>query len=274
MGHFVLTPSDISYYFIDTSSGPIGSQLGGTMSSKQQETPCVAPHAEPESSLFAAEAAGRGDKKDSPEAAPPAQESDSAESAAPRDASAERIAALEQELAAVREELSVVNDKYLRKLADDANFRKRMAREKEDGQRFALSTLLGDLIPVLDDFDRAIASAETQKDYGILHDGVALIKRRLGSILETKYGLSRFESLDKPFDPNRHEAVAMVQGGPEDGEEAVVAEEFLPGYGLHDRVLRTAKVRVRMPAPRDQAADAQGGAADASGDAPEDKDAN
>jgi molecular chaperone GrpE len=161
-----------------------------------------------------------------------------------------RIASLEAEIASLREEVSSINDKYLRKLADDVNFRKRMAREKEDGQRFAVAALLGDIVPVLDDFDRAIASAEIAKEYSVLHDGVALIRRQLGQVLEAKYGLTRLESLGKPFDPNRHEAVAVIQGGPEDGDEAVVAEEYLPAYGLHDRVLRTAKVRVRMPAPK------------------------
>ena len=224
------------------------------MSSKQQETRGEAQPAENESPNPAREAGS----SEQYESAVTLQEQGAEPTSSKEDESAQRIESLERELAAVREELSIVNDKYLRKLADDVNFRKRMAREKDEGQRFALSSLLGDLIPVLDDFDRAIASAELQKDYTVLHDGVALIKRQLGSILEAKYGLSRFESLDKPFDPNRHEAVAMVQGGPEDGEEAVVAEEFLPGYGLHDSVLRTAKVRVRMPAPRGQDASAEG----------------
>ena len=217
------------------------------MSIKQQDTRPEPQERVPESSTPAA-----GTPSDPEDHADPG-----AEEAAPGSDNAywARIDALEAELAAARDELSTVNDKYLRKLAEDANFRKRMTREKEDGQRFALTALLGDLIPILDDFDRAISSAETQKDYNVLHDGVLLIKRQLGSVLESKYGLSRFESLGKPFDPNHHEAVAMVKGGPEDGDEAIVAEEFLPGYGLHDRILRTAKVRVRMPATPSPSAD-------------------
>jgi molecular chaperone GrpE len=166
------------------------------------------------------------------------------------------------ELAALREELSAVNDKYLRKLADDINFRKRMAREKEDSQRYAVAALLGDLVPILDDFDRAIASAEVSREYAILHDGVTLIRRQLGQMLENKYGLVRFPALGQLFDPNRHEAVAMTQGRsgealPEGAcaDEPIVAEEFLPGYTLHERILRTAKVRVRMPPPAESPAE-------------------
>ena len=223
------------------------------MSTKHQETP-----AEPEAEL-------QGKEPESPETShaevSPARAGSDEAAPVPGEGEGQpsaREAELEAEAAALREELSAVNDKYLRKLAEEANFRKRMLREKEDGQRFAVSALLSDLIPVLDDFDRAIGSAETQKDYAVLHDGVLLIRRQLGSVLETKYGLSRFESLGKPFDPNHHEAVAMERGGPDDGNEAIVAEEFLPGYGLHDRILRTAKVRVRMPAQREAASAPEG----------------
>jgi len=216
------------------------------MSSKHEETHREAPRTDSESGVSVGGGAVPEEQAKESAAATPAD----ADGGSGNEATA-RVAELEKELAALREELSSVNDKYLRKLADDVNFRKRMAREKEDAQRYALSGLLGDLIPVLDDFDRAIASAEAQRDYGVLHDGVGLIRRQLGSVLESKYGLVRFSALGQPFDPNRHEAVAIVQGGPEEGDEAVVAEEFLPGYGLHDRIIRTAKVRVRMPAPRE-----------------------
>jgi molecular chaperone GrpE len=175
-----------------------------------------------------------------------------------------KIGVLETMLASVKEELAATNDKYLRKLADDANFRKRMTREKEDGQRFALVTLLGDLIPVMDDLDRAISSAEKARNYNTLHDGILLIRRQLGQMLESKYGLRRIESTGKPFDPNCHEAVAIVQGDNSESpgaDEAVVAEEFLPGYDLHERVLRTAKVKVRMPAKPAETTEAGAGTA-------------
>jgi molecular chaperone GrpE len=221
------------------------------MSSKQQETRPEQQDAEPESSALADAAASQSKHASDPDNSIPHEAHDAADQGSADEGGLEaHVQALEAELGSLKEELSSVNDKYLRKLADDANFRKRMSREKEEGQRYAVATLLGDLIPVLDDFDRAIASAELQKDYGVLHDGVTLIRRQLGSVLESKYGLARYESEGKPFDPNRHEAVAMVQAGPEGGDEAIVAEEFLPGYGLHDRILRTAKVRVRMPGPK------------------------
>jgi molecular chaperone GrpE len=151
---------------------------------------------------------------------------------------------LEARIASLIEESSSFKDQYLRKLADYENFRKRMFREREDSLKYANFGLLGDLVPLLDDFDRAIASAEHARDYQTLHDGIVLIRRQIGTILENKYGLARFESLGRPFDPNVHEAVASEPG---EVDEPVVSLEFLPGYRLHDRIIRSAKVRVRMP---------------------------
>jgi len=150
------------------------------------------------------------------------------------------------EIAALRAEVSELNEKYLRKLADEVNFRKRMLREKEEAQKYAVASLLGDLIPVLDDFDRGIASAEGAKSHEQLIEGVTLIRKQLSQMLENKYALRRFESKGAPFDPNRHEALFAE---PSDVEEPIVAEEYLPGYSLHDRILRTAKVRVKIPGP-------------------------
>lgn len=157
-----------------------------------------------------------------------------------------KVAELEGRAAALTEECSSLKDQYLRKLADYENFRKRMFRERDDSLKYANAGLLGDLVPILDDFDRAVASAEHAKDYRVLHDGVLIIRRQLGQTLEGKYGLLRYECVGQAFDPNVHEAVA-TEPGPV--AEPTVAEELLPGYRLHERIVRTAKVRVRMPAP-------------------------
>ncbi len=156
-----------------------------------------------------------------------------------------RIKELEGANAALQVELSSLKDQYLRKLADYENFRKRMFREKDDAVQFANSSLIVDLIGVIDDFDRAAASADAHgHDYAALHDGVRMIHTRLIGLLEGKYGLKRFDSAGQVFDPNLHEAIASEPG---DFEEPTVAEEFLAGYRLHDRVVRCAKVKVAMP---------------------------
>ncbi|MDR2742524.1 MAG: nucleotide exchange factor GrpE [Treponema sp.] len=159
----------------------------------------------------------------------------------------ERIAALEAKLA----ELS---DQYLRKAADFENSRKRMNREKQDAIDFANQSLLLDLIPVIDDFERAIQSAAVSKDFGSLYEGIAMTEKRLITMLENKWGLKRFDSAGEPFDPNRHEALMMEKSA--DVAEPVVQEDFIKGYTLKDRVIRSAKVKVIMPeAPSAREAD-------------------
>ncbi|MDR2491745.1 MAG: nucleotide exchange factor GrpE [Spirochaetaceae bacterium] len=154
----------------------------------------------------------------------------------------ERIAALEAQAAAE-------HDLYLRKAADFDNYRKRTTKEKQDAIDFANQSLLLDLIPILDDFERAVKTAgssqKTEADFTAFLEGVGMIEKRLSSQLENKWQLKRFESAGEPFDPEKHEALAMEKSA--DHTEAVVLEDFVKGYMLKGRVIRPAKVKVIMP---------------------------
>jgi molecular chaperone GrpE len=156
-----------------------------------------------------------------------------------------QLAAAKAEIELLKAQLAELNDKYLRTLAEQVNFRKRVVKEKEEFQQYAVSTLLSDLIPVLDDFDRSLeAVVQNQNDATKVIDGIRLIQKRLYDTLSNKYGLSRYEAKGVAFDPHLHEAMFSDQG---DVPEPMVTQEFLPGYRLHDRVIRTAKVKVTMP---------------------------
>jgi molecular chaperone GrpE len=190
----------------------------------------------------------------SPQEGVPSQEKLQAEgettAGAPTEAEALKAALAEskRKMEDLQAKYNELNEKYLRVLAEEVNFRKRMTKEKEEAAKYALSGLLTDLIPILDDFDRGLASAEASKDFDKLHEGILLIQKQLSQMLENKYSLKRFESTGKVFDPNRHEALFAEAAAV---EEPTVTEEYLPGYALHDRVLRTAKVRVKVPGPKD-----------------------
>jgi len=150
----------------------------------------------------------------------------------------EKIAELEAQLAETRDQL-------LRKAADFENFRKRMNQEKQSAIDYANQSLLLDIIPVIDDFERAIQSGESTADLASFLEGVKMIEKRLTSQLETKWGLKRFNSAGEIFDPNKHEAL-MVEKSP-NVTEATVQEDLVKGYFLKERVIRTAKVKVIMP---------------------------
>lgn len=162
---------------------------------------------------------------------------------------------LERKVQALEEENSDLKDKLLRKAADFENFRKRMFREREEASRYANSALLTDLITTIDDFERAIRSAEESRDFSAFLEGVVLIEKQLVEKLERSWNLKRFSSQGEPFDPTRHEAVLRTEG---ETEGPVVAEEYQKGYFLHERVIRPAKVKVMVPraAPENSASSA------------------
>jgi molecular chaperone GrpE len=166
------------------------------------------------------------------------------------------------QLAAAQAEVADLRDKLLRKQADFENFRKRMIRERDDASRYANAALLADVISTIDDFERAIRSAEESKDFPSFFQGISMIERQLLETLESRWGLKRFSSTGESFDPSRHEAVQRVEG-PADSKPTVV-EDFQRGYYLHERVLRPARVKVMVPA----ASPAGGGTGDAAAPAP------
>jgi molecular chaperone GrpE len=160
----------------------------------------------------------------------------------------------EQRAAELEAKLADLNDQLLRKAADFENYRKRMIREKQEITEFANQNLILDLLPVIDDFERAIKSAETSQDFKSFYEGVTMIEKRLSTDLENKWGLKRFDSEGQPFDPNRHEALQVEKAA--GIQEAVVKEDYVKGYLLKDRVIRFAKVKVLMPDDTESAGEA------------------
>jgi molecular chaperone GrpE len=154
-------------------------------------------------------------------------------------------AAPDAKIAELEAKLAETNDQFLRKAADFENYRKRVNREKQEMADFSNQSLLMDLLPVIDDFNRAIRSAESSKDFASFYEGVIMIEKRLTTQLENKWGLRSFDSVGEPFDPNRHEALQVEKTG--EIAEPVVKEEYEKGYLLKDRVIRFAKVKVLMP---------------------------
>ncbi|MCK4912758.1 MAG: nucleotide exchange factor GrpE [Candidatus Omnitrophica bacterium] len=130
-------------------------------------------------------------------------------------------------------------DKYVRLGAEFDNYKKRSFKEKIDFMKYANEGLIVELLSILDNFERGIKSAESKKDYNLLHQGVDMISKQLHSLLETK-GLSRIKSIGQKFDPHQHEAVEVVEGD----DEGEVIEELQSGYLLSGRIIRPARVKV------------------------------
>jgi molecular chaperone GrpE len=154
------------------------------------------------------------------------------------------------EIEELRRQLDEKQDRLLRALADTENIRRRAQREREDYVRYATESLLKDLIPVLDNFDRAMAAARAAGNAPSLVEGVELIQRELLRVLE-RAGVARYTAVGEPFDPMRHEAISRIVSttAPPD----TVIAETAPGYMLHGRVLRAALVAVAA-APDEDAA--------------------
>jgi molecular chaperone GrpE len=159
-------------------------------------------------------------------------------------------AAPADEVAELKRQLAEQQDRLMRALAEAENVRRRVERNAEDRVRYANESLLRDLIPVLDNFDRALAAARASGSAPGVLEGVELIRRELLRVLE-RAGVTRYSAVGEPFDPTRHEAVSRVVS--EAATPNTVIAETAPGYLLHGRVLRPALVAVAA-APDEDAA--------------------
>jgi molecular chaperone GrpE len=133
-----------------------------------------------------------------------------------------------------------LDEKYLRLYAEFENYRKRMARDKEELAKYATESLLQELLPSLDHLDIALRHVEDDAPKGLV-EGVEMTLRELYRTLE-KFGVTPIEAEGRAFDPAVHHAVAQVER--DDMEEQMVVEELRKGFRHHDKVLRAAMVSV------------------------------
>jgi molecular chaperone GrpE len=147
--------------------------------------------------------------------------------------------------AALLKENRDLKDRVLRTLADYENYRKRADREKQDYFKYALADSIRDLLPILDNFDRALDHAEEGDDF---HKGVLLIYKQLFDVLK-RHGVKPIDESGVHFDPNIHEAVVREENA-EVPSHTVVAV-LQKGYSLHDRLLRPAMVKVAVGGPEE-----------------------
>lgn len=171
--------------------------------------------------------------------AAPTEVETSEEAPAPDGAGVEQD--IQGELARERERSDGYLEELQRERASFINYRRRMEQEKESWSREANAALIFNILPVLDDFERARGAIPTDQQGSAWVDGLMLVGRKLDSTLELA-GLKAIDAVGKPFDPALHEAVSVEEGA--DGEPQIVVEEYRKGYTLGDRVLRPSMVKV------------------------------
>lgn len=149
---------------------------------------------------------------------------------------------VETKLAKSEAEAADLKDRLLRQMAEFDNYRKRTMKEKAEIILNGSAGVVTDILPVIDDLERAIANSAKSEDYSALKEGVELIYNKLMHILEQK-GLQKISPKNEPFDTDFHEAIAMIPAPSEDLKGKVL-DCAIDGYKLNDKVLRHAKVAV------------------------------
>lgn len=157
------------------------------------------------------------------------------------DESGDELSTLQAQIDEARREAESKHDAYLRALADFANYKRRTQEESARQRDIVREEILTGVLPVIDNFERALASAQTTQDYDKLVSGVQAILRQLQDFL-TREGVTGIEAVGQPFDPNFHNAVLRHETT--EYPENTVVEELQKGYTLGKRVLRPSMVKV------------------------------
>jgi molecular chaperone GrpE len=150
----------------------------------------------------------------------------------------EQLLAEIEQLKAEKEEMY---NKFLRAQADLQNFRTRVNKEKEQMLKYASQRAIEALLPVVDNFERAIMASKEATDRDALAEGIEMVFRQLQQVLEQE-GVTTVPGVGSPFDPNMHQAVMQEESS--EHESGIIIEEFQKGYMLKDRVIRPSMVKV------------------------------
>jgi len=142
---------------------------------------------------------------------------------------------------ALKDKVTALEDRVLRQMAEFDNFRKRTTKEKEQMFSLGEKNVIEKILPVIDNFERGLASIPEEEKGGAIASGMEMIYKQLLKVLED-LGVKPIEAVGKEFDPNFHNAVMQVES--DEYESGVVAQEFIKGYMYHDTVVRHSMVGV------------------------------
>jgi len=159
----------------------------------------------------------------------------------------EAAEALQALIEKTEQEKQELHDRHLRTLAEFENFKKRVAKEKAGLVAYGSEKLALELLPVLDNFERAFEQAKNAVDVQPVVEGVAMILKQLDEALK-KFNIRPFSAVGERFDPEKHEAMAQQEHP--DAEENTVLQEFQKGYLINDKLLRPARVIVSKRPPQ------------------------
>lgn len=149
---------------------------------------------------------------------------------------------------ALQDDLDRFRDLALRTQADFDNFRKRAAREREEGMRYANVSLIEKIIPILDNFELGLDAARQDSDGGAIVSGLEMVGRQLQDLLSSQ-GVETLDALGQPFDPKIHDALG--QEASDEVEEGIVLRQLRKGYRLKERLVRPANVIVSKGAAQE-----------------------